>query len=412
MNWRFWSPTVRIGQVPPEEEEPFLHIVCQSFNIDLNLARPYFYDDPYYAHNQRLALWIEENGRWRMVSVLTAIPLQMWIGERVVAGVGVAGVATHPLYRRRGYAGQLLQGAIRILADQAVPMAVLQAFDPNFYRRHGWETVGTLTRLRIEPSRLTPYPIKGVRRAEVSDYDAIVALHQQVVPVRTGMLVRHSLRWDYLLWNLRNKWVYVADNQLEGYLIHDFLEGGWVLRVRELVWRTERARQALLGWLARNTDNVRHIEFAGTLPELHALGIAPLSHQRSQSDEPLMRYEVWAGFMARPILPLPLVQGLLDQRPVPDGFVPFGLVISDKVRRANETLWVTESAGLLRVVADGDAGVQVRIPLEVLAQMVFGTMPATEICWRRRIALPETVASVLDALFPSREPCLRPMDFF
>ncbi|MER3559267.1 MAG: hypothetical protein C4336_07360 [Armatimonadota bacterium] len=240
----------------------------------------------------------------------------------------------------------------------------------------------------------------------------MVALHQQVVPVRTGMLVRHSLRWDYLLWNFRNKWVYVADNQVEGYLVHDFLEGGWVLRVRELVWRTERARQALLGWLARNIDNVRHIEFAGTLPELYALGIVPLSQQRSQSDEPLMRYEVGAGFMARPILPLPLVQSLLDQRPVPNGFVPFGLTVSDKVRRFTETLWFTESAGQLRVVADAGAGVQVRIPLEVLAQMVFGTLPATEICWRRRIALPETIASVLDTLFPAREPCLRPMDSF
>lgn len=412
MRWLFGTPAERVGRVSEDDEEAFLHIVCQSFNIDLATARPFFYEDPYYPHNQRWALWIEEERRWRMVSVLTAIPIQMWIGDRAVAGVGIAGVATHPLYRRRGYAGRLLQSVVRELYAQAIPMAVLQAFDHSFYRRFGWETVGTLTRLRIEPSRLTPFSVTGVRRADLGDYEAIMALHQKRMPIKTGMLVRDDLRWNYLLWNFRHKWVYEADGQIEGYLFYDYLDGGWGLRVREFLWQTERARQAFIGWLARNAEGVRYVEFSGLPDELNALGILPISERHAQPEEPLIRYEVLAGFMARPIEPLHLLQSVLEDQPAPDGFVPFGITLQDKVRGASDTFWITESCGRLRVSQEGQAGTRLRVSTEVLAQMVWGALSVREICARRKLAVPESIQEALDSLFPARQPCLRPMDFF
>ncbi|CUU05138.1 Predicted acetyltransferase [Armatimonadetes bacterium GBS] len=412
MRWLFREPAVHVALVPPEEEEAFLHIICQSFNVDLPTARPYFYDDPYYPHNQRWGLWVEESGRRRLVSVLTAVPLQMWIGERAVPFMGIAGVATHPAYRRRGYATHLLRQVAETLREQAVPVAVLQAFDHNFYRRLGWETVGTLARLRIEPSRLPAYPITGVRRAEFADYEALIALHRQLAPRKTGMLVRDDLRWDYLLWNFRNKWVFEHAGAIEGYLIHDYLEGGWVLRVREFLWRTERARRALLGWLARNGDHVRQIEFAGTLSELQALGIIPLSERHSQPEEPLARYELLAGFMARLLDTQRLLETLLHDQPAPEGFQPFCLRVQDRFRGTSELFVVGESEGRLRVSRPESAIESVRVPIEALTQMVFGAQPATEIALRRRLAIPEETLRLLESLFPPREPCLRPMDFF
>lgn len=412
MRWIFRETATHVALVPPEEEEAFLHIICQSFNVDLPTARPYFYDDPYYPHNQRWGLWVEEGGRRRLASVLTAVPLQMWIGERVMPFMGIAGVATHPAYRHRGYATQLLKHVAEALREQAVPVAVLQAFDHSFYRRLGWETVGTLVRLRIEPSRLPAYPVGGVRRAEFADYEALIALHRQLAPHKTGMLVRNDLRWDYLLWNFRNKWVFEHGGAIEGYLVHDYLEGGWVLRVREFLWRTERARRALVGWLARNGDHVRQIEFAGTLSELQALGIISLSERHSQPEEPLARYELLAGFMARLLHLERLLQILLNDQPAPEGLHLLSLRVQDRFRGATEFFELSESEGRLRVLRTEASREGIRLPVEALTQMVFGALPAAEIVLQRRLSIPEETMRLLEALFPPREPCLRPMDFF
>ncbi len=410
--WRIRRPQVQVSRVPFDEEEAFLRVVCNAFGVDLTSIRTHFYEDPYYHSNQRWGLWVEEGGHSRLVSVLTSVPLELRVGERVVPCAGIAGVGTLASYRRRGYAGQLLTTLVRALFDEGVPLAILQAFHHGFYRRFGWETVGTLGRVRVAPSQMTPFPSSGVRRASSSDYPAIRRLHAQYGTTKTGTLVRNDLRWDYLFWNFRNKWVYEHEGQIEGYLFYDFLEGGLILRVREILWSSERARCALLGWLARNEERVRQVEFNGTLDELLQLRLNPLASAQDDPEKPILQYEVLPGFMARVLDPFRLLSALLEDLPLPQGFQPFSLTVLDPLLGTQPPIALLARGDAISVVRGTVVEPSLAIRAETLAQLALGAMEPRELFQRDKHGFPPELHPTLESLFPFRNPCLRPIDFF
>ncbi|GBC91802.1 hypothetical protein HRbin15_00261 [bacterium HR15] len=396
-----------------EDEEAFLRLLCQCFGFDLATARPYFYNDPYYPHNQRWGLWVGEGASRTLVSILTVIPLQMWIGEQLVPCVGIAGVATHPQYRRRGYARRLLTAVLNALHTQGIPGAALQAFDLDFYRPLGWEVVGSLMRVRVAPLLLPPFPPEGVRRALETDYPAIRHLYEQRVRPATGRLLRDELRWSYLLWNFRHKLVYCHNGALEGYLIYDFVEAGWVLRVREMLWLTERARHALIGWLAANEEHVRQVEFSGTPDELASLQLTGWTPTHRDPGEPFLRWEIMPGFMWRVVHPHDLLQRLLRACPT-EGVQPFCMAVHDPQIEANTGVYTVfaDSKGW-HVARGGHEGLPiVRLNMRSLALLTMGTFSASELAVRELLDAPPALIDTLDQLFPARSPCLRPMDYF
>jgi predicted acetyltransferase len=412
---RLGRPPVQVGLVPPDEEEAFLRLLCAGFGFDLPTARPYFYDDPYYPHNQRWGLWVGEGRSRMLVSVLTAIPLQMWVGERLLPCMGIAGVTTHPQHRRRGYARQLLTAVLNALHAQGILGAALQAFDFGFYRPLGWEVVGTLMRVRLTPMQLPPFPYAGVRRAVEADYPAIRQLYEQHARSAhvTGRLLRDELRWNYLLWNFRHKLVYAEGDTVQGYLIYDFTEAGWVLRVREMVWRTEQARRALLGWLATNEEHVRHIEFSGSPDELAQLQLTGWGLSQSNPDEALLRWELMPGFMGRVVHPLHLLQLLLSSCSA-DGGRSFCLALNDPQIEANTgvyTVWASKEGWQVeRGVREGLP--LIKVGMRTLAMLVWGTFSVGELMARELLTVPPALQDTLERLFPPRSPCLRPMDYF
>jgi predicted acetyltransferase len=329
--------------------------------------------------------------------------------------MGIAGVTTHPQHRRRGYARQLLTAVLNALHAQGIPGAALQAFDFGFYRPLGWEVVGTLMRVRLTPMQLPPFPYAGVRRAVEADYPAIRQLYEQHARSAhvTGRLLRDELRWNYLLWNFRHKLVYAEGDTVQGYLIYDFTEAGWVLRVREMVWRTEQARRALLGWLATNEEHVRHIEFSGSPDELAQLQLTGWGLSQSNPDEALLRWELMPGFMGRVVHPLHLLQLLLSSCSA-DGGRSFCLALNDPQIEANTgvyTVWASKEGWQVeRGVREGLP--LIKVGMRTLAMLVWGTFSVGELMARELLTVPPALQDTLERLFPPRSPCLRPMDYF
>ncbi|OYT72734.1 MAG: hypothetical protein CFK49_05425 [Armatimonadetes bacterium JP3_11] len=411
MLWRRAETEAR--QVAPEESEWFLRVLCAGFGLEIGSAQRYFYEDPYFEVNQRWGLWLRERSRRTLVSVLTAIPLTMWIGARPVALYGIAGVATLPEYRRRGFAGELLRQALRGLHHEGAPLAILQAFNHEFYRKLGWETVGAIAHARLKPRQLPRYRGTPLRRAGILDRPAVMRLYEHHCLRHTGSLVRDERRWEYLFWNLPNLWVCEVDGEVEGYLFYDFIDSGWTLRVREMVWRTERARRAILGWLADNEESVQQVEFQMPLESLAMLGLTGWSAPPVEPNQPFYAVQVFPNFMARPVHGLTLLQRLLGGAPVPAGFQPFNLRVRDTVLRENSaTMGVEAAAGLIRVGAEQPDAPTINLAPTTLAMLAFGTLSVPELCARRILNAPESLIETLDALFPERRPCLAPIDFF
>ncbi len=414
LNFRWWwESRVRIEIVPPDEEEAFLRVLCLGFGIDLESARHYYYNDPYFPHNQRWGLWLEDHIRSPLVSIATTVPIQFYLNGRVLRAYGVAGVTTLQQYRRQGYARQLLTEIIQTMHARDVPGLALQAFDHNFYRKLGWETVGTLARLRVKPSQLPRLSAQGVRRMTADDDEAVIQLYRQAEPTDTGRIVRNDLRWEYLLWNFRHKWVYERGGNIEGYLIFDFADDGMVLRIRELFWATESARLALIGWLASNEEQVRQIEFSGTLAELQPI-VQHLMFTQSQSpDEPTATVEVVPGMMWRVTHPQAMLSTLLDGRHAPDGFQPFTIAVRDSLlRRAPILVGIRASGGVLQVDEGSESMPTAVLEPRGLAQLVWGSEDVPTLLARGALRASLPLVRHLEPLFPRQTVCLRPIDYF
>ncbi|MCS7209877.1 MAG: GNAT family N-acetyltransferase [Fimbriimonadales bacterium] len=411
MFWRHAETEAR--QVTPDESEWFLRVLCVGFGLELGSARRFFYDDPYFEVNQRWGLWLHEREGAKLVSILTAIPLSMWVGTRSVNCYGIAGVATLPDYRRRGFAAELLKRALRRLYAEGAPLAVLQAFNHEFYRKLGWETVGMIAHARLAPKQLPRYEPTHLRRATPGDRNAVMQLYADYGKRRTGSLERDARRWDYLFWNLPNLWVCEAQGRIEGYLFYDFLDSGWTLRVRELVWSSERARRALLGWLATNEESVQQVEFQMPLDELAALGLTGWSAPPTEPTQPLYTVQVLPNLMARPVQPLALLRVLVAGVPAPAAFCPFNLRVRDSVLKAtSDVVGITQSDGVVQVGGEQPNAPMLTVTPQTLALLVFGTLSVHELHARRILSAPEPLLETLDALFPVRKPCLAPIDFF
>jgi predicted acetyltransferase len=168
---------------------------------------------------------------------------------------GVAAVATHAAYRRRGYAGELMRAALRGMRERSVHLSMLHPFAHAFYRRYGWELATEAISYELKPRDLpTDNEQKYVRAYRDGD------LHRMMVLLE-GEASRHPLsvhrdegRWRQLLdRGEQEAAVYEAEAGIEGYLLYDLREGDGsphTLVLSELITATPAARRALISFAA------------------------------------------------------------------------------------------------------------------------------------------------------------------
>ena len=77
---------------------------------------------------------VEEDREIRATA--TVLPLEVFFEGRTVAMGGIAAVATHPAYRRRGYAGELIRPSLREMRERNVHLFMLHPFAHSYYRRY------------------------------------------------------------------------------------------------------------------------------------------------------------------------------------------------------------------------------------------------------------------------------------
>jgi predicted acetyltransferase len=233
----------------PDELDEMLELMCRAFDIDVDLARDIFYSDPFFDLLERRV--VVEQGM--LISCLTVVPGVMALGEARISVAGIAGVATHEQFRRRGYAGALLRDTIRLLYDKRVPLSMLYPFSARYYRKFGWEVASVEWWCEI-PSRLLPpfSDSRFVRPFQASDREQLSRLHEVHLHNTPGSFEREPARWQ---WILRQKYqCVVADffGVVEGYMIYEVQPGRNRVEVREIIFITSRAQRALIGYLSSN----------------------------------------------------------------------------------------------------------------------------------------------------------------
>lgn len=187
-----------IRTIREDESEDFIKAICEVFKIKLDLAKNFYFSDPFYDLDRKWALF--ESGR--MVAILTTTGLEFGWGR----AMGIAGVGTLESERGRGLARRLLSHVLESAEALGEAPALLFALDTKLYESVGFEAVDDVIQGLIKGSR-------EFSDSEIVDSEFVhdhYATWQSRDPNR---LVRDSLRWKHWQFAFRT-----AYRQNGGYL--------------------------------------------------------------------------------------------------------------------------------------------------------------------------------------------------
>jgi len=344
---------------------------------------------------------IEEDGEAR--STASLLPLEVFLDGRPVPMWGVAGVSTHPAYRRKGHAGMLMRFLLRVMREARIHLSLLDPSIHSFYRAYGWELVIESLRYTLAPTDLPTSPEqKRVRACREEDLAQMMALHYAEALNHTLFVRRGEPHWrKTLYWQKGDAAVYEGAEGVEGYVLYRL--SGWdqnraphrTLNVRELVAASPGARAALISFMAAQDPNVFGIECSSSRGE-------PLHPELGSS---FVDARVEPGLMLR-LVDVEGALGLLR----PTVTEPLVLQVSDDVLPENAGPY---TVGDGEVIRGEEAAAKVSLDVRQLAQLHAGYLPARYLV-RRGLIRPETPDSLelLEELFPPGDPWVSPPDYY
>jgi predicted acetyltransferase len=310
-------------------------------------------------------------------------------GRRVPMG-GVASVACLPLARGKGYVEALLGHGLEQMRVQGQSFSALHAFLVGLYRPMGWEWVGSRRSYTLPLAHLPAGLDTGnVRLAGPEDAETLRNLYEAHVARYRGTLARPLARWQQRLESTTGFTDYFylyEDPTPAGYLHFTMREPA---RVRELIWQTPAAYQALLGVLRRHRSQLQEV-----------LWDAP-------PDDPLWQHAAhwdvkvaWVPPFSGRVVDLPAALSLL--RPAARVTGRCVVQVEDPLAVWNTGCWGIAVEGGSVTAARTSATPHVACDIGVWSQLFFGDPAADALRRAGRLAVTdERGFELLQALCPS-----------
>ncbi len=316
----------------------------------------------------------------KLATSFAAWPLTMRFNGAGLPVAGVTTVGTFPPYRRRGYLRRIMQAYFQRLHEEGErPVAILYASLAAIYQRYGYAVVSTQYSYQVDPRYIQfarPQPVPGrLRELGEDEFPVLVDLYRQFRRDRTGYLHRGRAMWDAGVLakppanGFLHRVLYEEEGQPLAYVVYTVQPGigrlpSHQLSVRDLVWLTPVAYQAVWEYLAR-FDLVATITWP-RVPEddpLPHLVLEPKQLGRASVDGLLGRVvDVARALPARPY----------DH----EGVLTFEVV--DELCPWNAGRWRLEAAAGEGRVERTDEGPQLVMPVSTLAMLVFGQVSASQ----------------------------------
>jgi predicted acetyltransferase len=345
-----------------------------------------------------LTLVAEEGGT--SLAAVSALPMRQNVRGTLHPMAGIAGVAVHPLARRRGHIRTLLNRLLGDMRDGGHPVSALYPFRASFYERFGY--VGLPKRRRVT---FSPGDLGHLVRADLpgeltwerigTGYDAFRAFTLRLAAERHGFAVfpdyrAERQRADDARWlvtaRVAGEVVAAAAYQITGH--------GAEMRVDDLLTTTPLSRALLLQFFGRHVDQVERVIAgiaADELPELWATDIATVteSHTRIPTKNAPM-----ARVLAVPPLAGAVVgPGRVVVEVVDDPFIAGTYLLDGR-------------GGRLEVGGDEQGVPRATLRAAGLSALVYGVLDPDELPLRGFGAVPADAGAQLRALFPRAVPYL------
>ncbi|MBO0867043.1 MAG: GNAT family N-acetyltransferase [Micromonosporaceae bacterium] len=354
--------------------------------------------DPRFAAG-RVGLVAEDDDGPRATA--SAVLMRQNLRGRVYPMAGIAGVASHPLARRRGYVRALMLELLGRMRDEGYPVSTLYPFRPSFYERFGYATLPSPRTATFAPAGLRPL-LRRELPGEVSwarageGYQRYRDLALRLLEYRHGFAVFPEER-DRMAADNESHWLVLA--QLDGSvpaggLMYRIEEYSGTLHGTDLLTTGPTSRALLLRFLAGHTDQVGRVVVTVAPDDTPELWGSDLTVHV----EAAVRFPTNAAPMAR-VLSLELLAGL------PTGEQGVTLTVVDDA-------WV---GGTYRLAGSPDGLEVTRVPnaepdatltCAGLSALVYGAPDPAEFELLGWGSVPEPVAQRLRVLFPPRLPYL------
>jgi predicted acetyltransferase len=288
------------------------------------------------------------------------------------------------------------------MRGREVALSLLSPFAQAFYRVFGYELATEDIEYNLKPTDLPTSPEQGHLRAfREGDLASLMDLYEAEARRHTLSVRRGEGHWksDEVSKN-KDIAVYERDGEAEGYILYKI--SGWqeqdprrTMRVDEFVAATQRAREALLSFLAGLDPMVYGIKhFTPRGEPLHPYLKSSYVKAKIGPDQMLRLVDVETAL------------GYLERA----SEVPLVLDVRDDVIPENQDQYTLADG---KVIRGAEAGESVSLDVRQLAQLYAGYLPARDLARHGLLdaSSPEAL-DLLDWLFPVGDPWLYGPDRF
>ncbi|GAB7044800.1 hypothetical protein JCM9533A_86510 [Catenuloplanes niger JCM 9533] len=345
--------------------------------------------------SQNTTLVAEADGE--VLASVSGIPMRQNVRGVVHPMLGVAGVVSNPLARRRGHVRTLMLDLLRRGREDGRPVSVLHPFRAGFYARLGYVGLSAPKTVTTRPealSSLLTLDLPGeVRMRRIADsWDDVLALQERLIGARHGFTEfpeyrRHQPRED------NEQWLVTAhrDGRVLAALPYRITDYGGELIGGVLLHDDAVGRALILRFLAGHADQVQTITLVAApadRPELWSTDFAGTVTSTVAVPHP-------APPMAR-VVDLPALTGL------PAGEARVAITVPDDPFVGGG--WELDGAGGALTVTPGSSTADVRLTAAGLSALVYGVLGPDGIEARGLGTVPAAARDVLGTLFPPADP--------
>ncbi|MEI5906039.1 GNAT family N-acetyltransferase [Bacillus spongiae] len=197
----------------------------------------------------------------RLASKLHLLPLKIWLHGREVNMGGIAGVATYPEYRRKGYVDESLRFILNRMREKGQYISLLHPFSIPFYRKFGWELFSSYNKVTVDQTNMKPFSnVSGeVRRLTKNESEELMGIYDLYSQQFNGMLIRTKDWWLNRTIGESIVAIYYSKEKVPtGYVLYDIKDKR--LEVNEMIVLNNEARKGLWNFLCQHDSMVENIE--------------------------------------------------------------------------------------------------------------------------------------------------------
>lgn len=274
----------------------------------------------------------------KLAAKLYIMPFQVVQQGKVLNMGGIAGVATYPEYRRRGYVKELLINSLMEMRQNGQTLSMLSPFYIDFYRKFGWELFSDYVHVSIEKPDLqflqNTDTGKVIRHQREEYSDNLHIIYEQYAFRHTGMLMRTKEWWTQsVLKDLIPAIYYSNEGKPEGYILYSVAKRKMV--VEEFIVLTQEARIGLWNFICQHDSMVETVEMQLNSHE-------PLTYIFKN---PNVKTEIKPYFMARIVD----VEKYLNHYPFMNVNDPIYLEVKDEYAPWNEGRYEINNSGAHKI---------------------------------------------------------------